>query len=91
VGWSEPGAKAMDVMFTLVPIFMGVVFLLVLAGVVVHTVMFGKLFGSVFKRVADVAAQQQKVQAALEPKACAYCGASFPAGTADCPSCGGKR
>ncbi len=77
----------MDMLFTIVPVFIGIVFVLMIGGIIVHLLMFGTVFGLMAKRISDAA----KEQAAMAAKPCNYCGATIPAAAPQCPSCGAMR
>ena len=78
-------------LFALMPIIFTVIIVLIAVGMIAHMILFGTIFGVVVKRIADAAEQQRELQAAQEPRPCAYCGASLLANVAECPACGAKR
>ena len=77
-------------MFLFVAVWVLIVVAIVIGGVI-HMVMFGKIFGMAVKQIEEGVKHQQQVASAAAPAECAYCHATIPANTAECPGCGAKR
>ena len=88
--WGWRGLVEMD-LFQVVPIAIAVIFVIVVAGMITHMIMFGTVFGLVVKRFAEVAEQQREALAAQQPEPCKYCGVVLRAEVEECPGCGAKR
>lgn len=74
----------MEILFVVVPIFIGFVFVMVMAGSILHFLAFGSIFSLIRKKM-------QEQQEAAAPRQCAYCGATTLQGEPKCPSCGASR
>jgi hypothetical protein len=78
-------------MFAIVPIIIGVIFVIVVVGMISHMVMFGTVFGLITKRIAEASEQQRQQIAAQQLVACSYCGVTMPTEVTECPNCGGGK
>lgn len=74
----------MEILVVIVPVIIGVVFVMAIAGTILHFLAFGSIFWLLGKKIGE---QQE----AAAPRECAYCGATIPQGRPQCHSCGASR
>lgn len=74
----------MDLLFYIVPVFIGFVALMVFAGTILHFAAFGSIFWLAARKI-------QEQQALQSPRPCAWCGAELPPQATQCESCGAGR